>query len=264
MEIGAETRVQELKIDPSLQPRVDGVDADHVRALEETPESWPSLKVVYQDGGCLLVDGFHRLEAARNLGLETVRAEAVEAPADGDLHALAFALNAAHGRPLSLPDRRAFAARIFRAQPHLADREIARRCGLAANTVGAIRSQLEQSAQIEHTQERIGRGGYLYRSERKAGELPEESSSEAIRGLFSPRERKQHRRAARYLERVATALSDQYGLPGWETHEEAAQACKKTLDEERVAELAQELGNGAYNILQVAITLGYEDAESEG
>jgi hypothetical protein len=263
MEPNATISVQELRVDPSLQPRVDGVDAEHVRALEETPEDWPTLKVVQHDRRYLLVDGFHRLEAGRNLELESVRVEVLDTPLDGDLHALAFALNAAHGRPLSLDDRRAFAERLLRGHPYLADREIGRRCGLSGNTVGAIRKRLEESAQIEHAQERRGRGGYVYRSERKAGELPEESPGEAIRDLFSPRERKQHRRIARYLERLATALSDQYELEGWEIHEEAAEACKKTLDEEHVAQLAQELGNGAYNVLMVAIALGYEDQDSE-
>jgi hypothetical protein len=263
MESSVDVRVQELTVDSSLQPRVGGVDADHVRALEETPEGWPPLKVVRQDAGYSLVDGFHRVEAARNLGLELIRVEVIDAPADGDLHALAFALNVEHGRPLSLTDRRAFADRLLRAQPYLADREIARRCGLAANTVGAIRERLEESAQIEQTTERVGHGGYVYRPPRNAGELPETDPVEAIGDFFVKRERRQQRRVARYLERLAVALEDQHKLKGWETHEDAAKACRAALDEERVADLAQELGSGAYHVLQVAIALGYEAPEEE-
>jgi hypothetical protein len=261
MEGSATIKIQELLVDSSLQPRVGGIDADHVRTLEETSESWPPLKVVQQGERYLLVDGFHRLEAARNLGFESVRVEVVDAPVDGDLHALAFALNAEHGRPLSLPDRRAFADRLLRAQPHLADREIARRCGLAANTVGAIRGRLEESAQIEQTTERVGHGGYVYRPQRKAGELPETDPVEAIGDFLVKRERRQQRRIARYLEQLAVALEDQYKLNGWETHEDAASACRAALDEERVTELAQELGSGAHNVLQVAIALGYENTK---
>lgn len=103
MEVGAEIRTDELVVDQSLQPRVDGLDADHVRTLEETAKHWSPLKVVQWDGRYLLVDGFHRLEAAKNLKLETVPVEVLETPADGDLQALAFTLNAGHGRPSRSP-----------------------------------------------------------------------------------------------------------------------------------------------------------------
>ncbi|HUY03947.1 MAG TPA: ParB/RepB/Spo0J family partition protein, partial [Rhodocyclaceae bacterium] len=101
--------------DPHMQPRVDGLDLEHVRALEAVAEAWPPLKVVRQDDRYLLVDGFHRFAAAQNLGLETVPVLVLDPPEDGDLHGLAFSLNAAHGRPLNLSDRRAFAARLLQA-----------------------------------------------------------------------------------------------------------------------------------------------------
>ncbi len=260
MESDAKVRLEELEVDHSLQPRVGGTDPAHVRALEEAHEGWPPLKVVRQDGCYLLVDGFHRLEAARNLGLESVPVEVLQAPDDGDLRALAFYLNAQHGRPLSLDDRRAFAERLLRDRPHVADREIGRRCGLSGNTVGAIRGRLEESAQIEQTAERVGRGGYRHIVGRRAGELPDPDPGEAIAELFKPQERRQQKRIARYLERLAVALDDQYGLEGWETHEDAAEACREALGGERAAELAQRLGDGAHNVLRAAVALGYEDA----
>jgi hypothetical protein len=263
MEDNVIVRIRELLVDSSLQPRVGGLDTDHVRELEEMPEGWPPLKVVRQGESYLLVDGYHRLEAAKNLGFESIRVEVVDVTPDEDLHELAFALNAAHGRPLSLVDRKAFAERLLRAQSWLADREIARRCGLAANTVGSLRERLEESAQIEQTTERVGHGGYVYRPRRKDGELPETDPVETIGDFLVKRERRQQRRIARYLDRLALALEDQHKLKGLETHEDAASACRAAMGEERVAELAQELGSGAYNVLQVAIALGYEDAEAE-
>jgi ParB-like chromosome segregation protein Spo0J len=263
MESSAKIWLKELKVDPSLQPRVSGTDPDHVRVLGEAHKAWPPLKVVRQDGRYLLVDGFHRLEAAQNLGLETVPVEVLQTPKDGDLRALAFSLNASHGKPLSLDDRRAFAERLLRDQSYLADREIGRRCGLSGNTVGAIRERLEESAQIEQLAERVGRGGYRHIVGRKAGELPDPASGEAIAELFKPQERRQQKRIARYLERLAVALEDQYGLEGWETHEDAADACREVLGGERAAELARRLGDGAHNVLMAAVALGYEDTETE-
>jgi hypothetical protein len=271
METMMNVQIDHVIVDPSLQPRVGGLDTDHVRALEETPESWPPLLVVQRGGQYLLVDGFHRFAAAQNLGLDTVPVKVIVAPADGDLHALAFSSNAAHGRPLSLTDRRAFAERILRKEPHLADREIGRRCGLSSNTVGTIREKLEDAAQIEQTAERVGRGGYVYTvdtdtQKRQPGELPERALEEvvgdAIGGLFTSADRKRQRRIARYLLRLATALDDQYELEGWDDAEDAARACRLVLGEERASGLAQLLGNGAYNVLQAAIALGYKE-ESE-
>ncbi len=260
MESGVKIRLEELEVDPSLQPRVSGTDPDHVRVLGETHKAWPPLKVVRQDGHYLLVDGFHRLEAARNLGLEDVPVQVLQAPKDGDLRSLAFSLNAQHGRPLSLDDRRAFAEKLLRDRPHFADREIGRRCGLSGNTVGTIRGRLEESAQIEQISERVGRGGYHHTAGRRVGELPDPASGKAITDLFKPQERRQQKRIARYLERLATALDDQYGLKGWEAHEDAAEACREALGKEGAADLAQRLGDGAHNVLMAAVALGYEDA----
>src|SRR5688500_11047351 len=61
-----------ITVDPSLQPRVGGLDAEHVRVIQEVPESWPPLGVVYVNGNPVLVDGFHRFAAAQNLELPTV------------------------------------------------------------------------------------------------------------------------------------------------------------------------------------------------
>jgi len=261
METTADVRIDELVVEASLQPRVGGVDADHVKALEERPEGWPPLKVVRRDEAHLLVDGYHRWEAARNLRLESVRIEVMNVPPDEDLHELAFNLNVNHGRPLSLADRRTFAERVLRNQPHLADREIARRSGLAPNTVGAIRGQLEESAQIEQTTERVGQGGYVYRPRREDGELPDADPVEAIGDFFTSQERRQQRRITRYLERLSVALGDQHKLKGWETNEKAAKACRVTLEDEHVEQLAQELGTGAHNVLQVAVALGFDESE---
>lgn len=127
--------------------------------------------------------------------------------------------------------------------------------------MGSIRGRLEESAQIEQTAERVGYGGYVYKPRREAGELPEPDPVEALGDYLVKRERRQQRRIARYLEQLAVALDDQHKLKGWETHEDAAEACRATLDDERVAELAQELGSGAHNVLQVAIALGYDEVE---
>jgi len=258
-------------VDPALQPRIGGIDPDHVHILEAVAESWAPLVAVVVDGRHALIDGFHRYAAAQNLGLETITVEVVDMPADGDLKALAFALNAKHGRPLSLSDRRAEAERLLRARPDWADREIGRRCGLAQPTVAKLRTDLETSAQIEQTDVRVGRGGYTYAvgtnsKQRPAGEFPEEGVGErvgsAVGRLFTSEERRQQRLLTSYFRRLAVALEDGDDVDGWVTDAEAADACRRVLGDEHAAELRDRLGRTSRNVLNVAIALGYADEDA--
>jgi len=250
--------------DPALQPRVGGLDLDHVKALEGVAEAWPPLKVVQRGGSFILVDGFHRFAAAQNLGLETISAEILMPPEDGDLLGLAFALNAVHGRPLTLSDRRAFAARLLKAHPDWSEREIARRAGLVQPTVGKIRQELEAQAAITPTDNRVGRDGRSYAVPPKGhGKTPEAYQTgptllERIGDAFTPAERRNQREIARYLQKLADALEDQDKLTGFESIDSAADACRAVLGTEAARELADQLGWSAENILKIAETLGYQ------
>src|SRR5450759_4499819 len=169
-----ELALERIIVDPALQPRVGGLDAEHVAVLQENPDAWPPV-VVVEDGGFILADGVHRYAAAQNLGLKTIRAEVREAPADGDLRGLAFSLNAVHGRPLTLADRRAEAERVLRAGATISNLDVARRTALSPTTVATIREQLEAAEQILATDQRVSRSGVAYTpsSPRQRGELPE-------------------------------------------------------------------------------------------
>jgi ParB-like chromosome segregation protein Spo0J len=239
--------VVSIVVDPSLQPRVGGLDLEHVSLLADNPEVWEPSSVVIVDGQHILVDGFHRYAAAQNLGLTSVQVRIVPVPEDGDLRALAFNLNAGQlGRPLSLSDRRAFAAHLLRKHPEWGERRIAEQVGLRQPTVKKVREQLEASAQIEQTTKRIGRSGYTYTvspaETRKPGELPPSSVLETIKQGLSARERREQRAVASYLERLAVALEDGLNLAAWDTEEEAAEACRAVLGPEK----AQALGKRLY------------------
>ena len=250
--------------DPTLQPRVGGLDFDHVKSLEGVAEAWPPLNVVQRSGGFVLVDGFHRFAAAQNLGLDAVTVEVLDPPEDGDLHGLAFALNAVHGRPLTLSDRRAFAARLLQAHPDWSEREIARRAGLVQPTVAKIRQELEAQAAIEPTESRVGRDGRSYTvTPRNRDKAPEQYQTrptllERIGDAFTPSERRNQREIARYLQKLAGALEDQDQLTGFKTIDIAADACRAVLGETAARELADRLGWSAENIIQIAETLGYK------
>lgn len=100
-------------------------------------------------------DGLHRLAAARLRGDETISVEFVD---DEDTAFVAAVRNnAAHGRPLTLGERRAAAERIFRSYPHWSDRNVAEVSGLSRTTVAKIRAC--STGNVTRLNRRVGRDG---------------------------------------------------------------------------------------------------------
>ncbi|MGC8669489.1 MAG: ParB N-terminal domain-containing protein [Chthonomonadales bacterium] len=257
--------IRQIAVDVSLQPRVGGLDGAHVQELEEAPAGWPPLVVVKQGAGYLLIDGFHRLAAAQNLGMERVAVRIVEAPPDGDLRSLAFQMNAVHGKPLSLADRRAYARYLLQQDAELSDSEVGRRSGLAQQTVKGVRAELEAASQIERVPIRKGADGKTYpananQPDRRPGELPEPNFVETVASLLTPRERIVQRKLTSYFQRLAIALEDGDELEGWTSAREAADAIRSVLGEADALELAERLGPSASDVLDVAVELGYRES----
>ena len=249
-----------IDVDPDVQPRTAGLDPAHIRTLEEGPDAWDPIAVVVDGARYTLVDGAHRFGAAQNLGLETVRIQIVPVPPDRDLHALSFDLNAKHGLSLTLTDRRAFLARMLTRDPHVSNMEASRRTGLSPTTVQSIRERMEGGEEIPVAATRVGRDGATY-PVREPGALPDPGLMDSAKNLLSSAERRNQRKIAQYLVRLATALEDQFELAGWETHTDATDACVAVLGEEEAEALGARLGPAASNVLQVAQLLGYEEGD---
>lgn len=133
-------------------PRSAGVDLAHARSMAEMEADLPPI--VVHRATMRVIDGMHRLTAARLRGEREIRAQLF----DGDDHEaflLAVRLNVSHGMPLTLADRRAAAVRIIRSHPQLSDRAIAFTAGLAAKTVGSLRRGIDGPP----VEARIGRDG---------------------------------------------------------------------------------------------------------
>jgi len=231
--------LRQIRVDPTLQPRLEGLDDAHLAALIEAPDAWPPITLASLEGRLTLIDGFHRFEAARRLNYDTIRAIVVTPPPDGDLFRLAFELNATHGKPLSLRDRKAYACGLLAKRPDFSDREIARRTGLNHETVGAMRA-----------------GSQTYRSvapTRKPGALPGDV------GLFDPvrfsRATRAQKSVAGYIQRLATALGDPYtedaAVPWSDNPADIAQDVLDAMGAERAATLFETLESDARFLLKI-------------
>jgi len=117
--------------DEDYQPR-RALNGAHVRQLMATePDAWPPVLVTPHDGAYILIDGFHRLEAASRLGRETLVCTVV--PGAG--YPEAFAANMAHGLTLTIDERKDFVRLLADDEPGLSYRELGRRSGLNHETV---------------------------------------------------------------------------------------------------------------------------------
>ena len=231
--------VADIAVDDRLQPRCDGLSEEHIAALMETPEDWPPIMVAHVDGANVIIDGFHRHEAARRLGYESIAAKVFYPDQNTDLFRIAFSLNIQHGRPLTRRDRNAYAAELLRRNPELSDRELGRRCGLHHETVGAIRNQRQA----------------FRATDRKPGALPRDV------GLLDPIRRakatKDQKAIAGYVARLAIALGDPYedgsSLDRWpDDPAEIAQACVAAMGAKRASEMLHNVAIDARFILSVA------------
>jgi hypothetical protein len=117
-------------------PRLTGEDAQHIQLIAQVQAPLPPILV--QRGTMRVIDGMHRLRAARLLGRPTIDAVFFDGE-DADALVAAVRANTGHGLPLTLADRVAAGERIVSLLPWRSDRWIAEVTGLAPATVGMIR-----------------------------------------------------------------------------------------------------------------------------
>ena len=140
------SRVYRLPIESlreSEYPRTGGVDPKHVKILCEKAEELPPILV--HRSTMKVLDGRHRLHAARHQGRETIDVTYFEGT-EREAFLISVESNVKHGLPLSLSDRKKAAIRILSSFPELSNRSIAAKVGLAHKTVGALRRKESDSA----------------------------------------------------------------------------------------------------------------------
>ena len=125
------------EIGPGAQLRDAGLDEAHVEGLVATQGTWGPVLVQRHDRR--VIDGAHRVAAARRLGLSRVEAETF----DGDPVDVVVEFVRRHGTDglaLTVPDRKRAAASVLASRPEWSDRRIAEVCGLSPKTVGRVRA----------------------------------------------------------------------------------------------------------------------------
>ncbi len=126
--------LSELTVTASF--REGGLNDEHVQRLVALSGHWPPVLVNRADG--LVIDGAHRVEAARILGLDRVEAWYFDGEPDDAL--IEFVRRNVHqGLPLTLRERKRAAEHVLVAHPEWSDRRIAELCAISPKTVGRLR-----------------------------------------------------------------------------------------------------------------------------
>lgn len=135
-------------------PRLNGESAEHTLLLAASDAALPPILVHRET--MRVIDGMHRLQAARLRGEKTVEVRFFEGTAH-EAFIEAVKANTTHGLPLTRADREAAACRILASHPQHSDRWIAVTTGLSAGTVAAIRRRTGPAGRSVTA--RIGRDG---------------------------------------------------------------------------------------------------------
>jgi hypothetical protein len=141
---------------PGVFLRQSGTDTGHVQLLADAASSGELPAILVQKSSLRIVDGMHRIEAAKLRGEESINARFVDC-SDDEAFLLAVKSNTLHGLPLSRADRIAGAKRILEGHGDWSDRAVAAATGLSAKTIAALRHH--SGGEVQNLDKRLGRDG---------------------------------------------------------------------------------------------------------
>jgi transposase-like protein len=136
--------------------RGTGTDLAHVRLLADAASASELPPILVQKSNSRIVDGMHRLEAAKLRGEKSIRARFINCT-DQEAFILAVKSNTLHGLPLSRADRISGAGRILSWHPDWSDRAVGAATGLSAKTIAGLRCR--SADEVQHLGKRLGRDG---------------------------------------------------------------------------------------------------------
>ncbi|MCX6930777.1 MAG: helix-turn-helix domain-containing protein [Verrucomicrobia bacterium] len=161
--------MDQLRLDGGTQPRaaLSFETVDDYSELMANGAKFPAISVCYDGQLYWVVDGFHRIKAAWQAGLESIDAEVLQGTLQ-DAQWESYAVNHRHGLRRTNEDkqRAVKAALVHPSGGGLSDRQLARHCGVSTPTVSAWREKLGPSIKILEIGKRtVTRRGTTYQQD---------------------------------------------------------------------------------------------------
>lgn len=155
-----------IALSPGLYLRAAGTNTAHVQVLSDVAESAGLPPILVQRNGFRVIDGMHRVAAAKLRRQDRITARVVDCT-DAEALVLAIRANTLHGLPLSRQDRLHGAKRILSLHPGWSDRAVAAAAGISPRSVATIRGR--QADGDLAPGKRLGRDGKLHPANRIDG-----------------------------------------------------------------------------------------------
>jgi hypothetical protein len=111
--------IESIRLVKALYPRLKPID----EVIERYRNSLDSLPPIIVARGGVLVDGYHRWQAFRRDGAETIDVEDLGDISDEEIFNESIRRNAEHGQQLSAADKRNLAGKLWQTHGHLAPAE---------------------------------------------------------------------------------------------------------------------------------------------
>jgi DNA-binding MarR family transcriptional regulator len=112
------------------------IDQNHIYQLVlSDPDEWPKIIVTRTDAGYVVIDGYHRWEAARKKKMQELQAECKPFADVNAVIEAVFRANMKHGLKSSVANMSNYARWLKATFPNMKQEEIADRCQLKQSTV---------------------------------------------------------------------------------------------------------------------------------
>ncbi|WP_409497340.1 ParB N-terminal domain-containing protein [Amycolatopsis sp. cmx-11-12] len=156
-------------------PRVAGLEREYVEELAEIASSTPPI-VVHRPTMCV-VDGNHRLAAARLQGRTTIAVRFLDGSED-EVMLFSIRANSSHGRRLSRVDQEAAVERVLRQRSDLSTRRISEETGIGQRLIESVRRRISEPSESDAL--RVGRDGKRHPATTAAADVKKERARRIV------------------------------------------------------------------------------------
>ena len=139
-------RLEDLRMEPDAQARtaIRSASVEEYAEAMQDGAAFPAIEVMMVDGRAIIIDGWHRVMAASQLGLKTIECVVVEGSTIADAQWSAAAVNQSHGLRRTNADKARAVTLALAACPTATYQQIAQHCGVSQAMVSAYFAAMQE------------------------------------------------------------------------------------------------------------------------
>jgi ParB-like chromosome segregation protein Spo0J len=123
------------------------LDQEHLETLIlSNPRTWPAILITKTDRGYVIIDGYHRREAAIDKKLDEIKATSQTYTSEQEIVEATFRANLTHGLKASAESRSNYAYWLHKTFPKMLQKDIAEKCGIKQSSVSIAIARREAVA----------------------------------------------------------------------------------------------------------------------